>query len=106
MTGRCLCRSARVPCPGHFRSVHRLPILFGRASPQSSFELIEEALRLGEVDAETALIYQVYAITLDPRLPAKYRGVDKDDLESDALSDAVRRWDSLSAKAQALTSKP
>ena len=83
-------------------SLTYLPILFGRASPKSSFELIEDALRAGELDSETALIYQVYAITLDPRLPEKFRGVDKDDLESEALREAVRRWDSLSAETQAL----
>jgi hypothetical protein len=79
-----------------------LPVVYGPAAPKSSFELIEEALRAGELDAETALIYRVYAITLDPRLPARYRGVDKDDLENDALREVVRRWDSLSAGTQAL----
>ena len=83
-------------------SIIYLPVLFGPAPQKSSFELIEEALGAGELDAETALIYQVFAITLDPRLPAKYRGVDKDDLESDALREVVRRWDSLSVEAQAL----
>ena len=79
-----------------------LPVLFGPAPAKSSFELIDVALRAGELDDETALIYQVYAITRDPRLPARYRGVDKDDLEHDALREAVRRWPSLSAAAQAL----
>jgi hypothetical protein len=79
-----------------------LPLVIGPAPAKSSFELIEEALAAGELDAETALIYQVYAITLDPRLPAKYRGVDEDVLESSALREVVRRWDSLSAEAQAL----
>jgi hypothetical protein len=79
-----------------------LPAVFGPAPAKSSFELIDDALRAGELDEETALIYQVYAITLDPRLPAIYRGADKDDLEHNALREAVRRWDSLSAGAQAL----
>jgi hypothetical protein len=79
-----------------------LPLVIGPAPARSSFELIEEALAAGELDAETALIYHVYAITLDPRLPAKYRGVDKEVLESSALREAMRRWDSLSAEAQAL----
>jgi hypothetical protein len=79
-----------------------LPVLFGPAPVRSSFELIDEAVRAGELDDEAALIYQVFAITLDPRLPARYRGADKGDLENDALREAVRRWPSLSAGAQAL----
>jgi hypothetical protein len=77
-----------------------LPVLIGPALKKSSFELIDEALRAGELDAETALIYEAFAITRDPRLPEKYRGVDKDGLESNALREAVRRWDSLSEEAQ------
>jgi hypothetical protein len=51
-----------------------LPILFGPAPSKSSFELIEEALSAGELDAETALIYQVL---LSPGPAFKISWVDR-----------------------------
>jgi hypothetical protein len=42
----------------------------------TSDELIARALAAGKLDAETALVYQVFAAYADPRLPAAYRGKD------------------------------
>jgi hypothetical protein len=39
----------------------------------STPELIEEAIRNGEIDKETANLYLAYAISNDPRLPSVYR---------------------------------
>lgn len=42
----------------------------------SSFDLIDEALANGDIDAETALTYKVFAVFGDGRLPPAYRGAD------------------------------
>lgn len=70
-------------------------------SAPSSAELIDEALANGEIDAETALVYKVYAAFGDNRLPDVYRGDDSSVLESPILNEVVERFDSLSPQAQA-----
>ena len=42
--------------------------------PPTSFQLIDQALARGEITAETALIYKVFAAFGDDRLPSPYRG--------------------------------
>lgn len=44
------------------------------SSPPSSFELIDQAFEAGRIDAETALIYKVFAQFSDARLPAEFVG--------------------------------
>ena len=68
---------------------------------QTSAALIDAALARGEIDAETALVYKVFASFGDARLPAKYRG-DGDELDAILLREAVSRYDTLSGQAQAL----
>src|SRR5512145_2052710 len=42
----------------------------------SSYDLIASALADGDIDQETALVYEFYAAFNDPRLPAQYSGDD------------------------------
>lgn len=66
----------------------------------TSAELIDAALAAGDIDAETALTYKVFAVFKDPRLPAKYTGDDAEAFESPAVADLIDRFDTLSAAAQ------
>lgn len=66
----------------------------------SSFELIEQALAYGEIDDETALIYQVFAAFGDPRLPARFQGDNTGIIDSSAARDAMLRYATLSAAAR------
>jgi hypothetical protein len=68
----------------------------------SSSELIDAALAAGEIDAETALTYKVFAVYLDPRLPAKYAGDDSGSFEAQAVEDFRVGFDTLSPATQAM----
>lgn len=83
-------------------AAHRayVPLLLAPTSPPTSEQLINEALARGEIDDETALIYRVFAVFGDGRLPAAYRGDDSQVEDSDALEDVVERFASLSLQAQ------
>jgi hypothetical protein len=63
----------------------------------SSDELIAAALARGEIDAETALSYRVFAAFADPRLPAQFRGAPGGD---DVMVELTRRFAELSPAAQ------
>ncbi len=65
-----------------------------------SAELIDAALANGDINAEAALSYKVFALFNDPRLPAKYRGAAGDESESTVLEEAAAGFDSLSPAAQ------
>lgn len=75
-----------------------------RATPlaRTAFELIDNALAAGLVDAETALLYKVYAEFGDDRLPAQYVGRDITFNEFTLLGVAERQFDSLSPATQQL----
>lgn len=47
------------------------------AAEPTSFELIDRALEAGAIDAETADRYRIFAAFSDTRLPAAYRGNDR-----------------------------
>lgn len=68
----------------------------------SSDSLIADALAAGTLDEETALLYRVYAVFRDGRLPLQYAGVDDEVMDSDALDVVRERWDTLSPATQAL----
>jgi len=71
-----------------------------RGTPPSSLELIDAALQRGEITAETALIYKVYVIFSDTRLPARFRGDDRAVVDGDAVKLAKVQFDGLSPAAQ------
>ncbi len=74
-------------------------------SGPSSLELIDEALERGEIDAETALIYQVFATFGDPRLPSQYQGNDSQPSDREIAGELAERFATLSPQAKA-TLKP
>lgn len=76
-----------------------LPLI---TTPMTSEQLIEAALERGEIDAETALIYRVFADFGDPRLPDAYQGVNEDTFDTLILREVAEQFDELSESAQAI----
>jgi hypothetical protein len=66
-----------------------------------SDELIDAALAAGDLDSETALSFKVFALFRDARLPARYKGDDSQQFESDVLEEVLARFETLSAANQA-----
>lgn len=64
-------------------------------------DLIDQARAAGEIDAETAVIYEVFADFGDPRLPARFNGDDSQVFESDLLTTVARDWSTYSPQTQA-----
>ena len=70
--------------------------------PPTTFELIDAALEDGLIDAETALVYRVFAEFQDARLPAQYLGRGVPVVEGIAITEAARRFDTLTPATQAI----
>jgi len=70
-----------------------------QASDASADARIAAAAAAGQIDADTALVYRVYAQFGDPGLPSEYAG-PPDPTTPSALQEAVVRWASLSGAAQ------
>jgi hypothetical protein len=70
--------------------------------PKSSNTLIDEAESSGAINAETAMLYRVYVLFSDTRLPAQYRGVDPQIEDSFYLDEVRDRFATLSPAAQEL----
>ncbi len=68
----------------------------------SSDALIDSALTNGTIDYETSLIYRVYALYNDSRLPAIYRGDDSGIRENNVELEISRNWNQLSVATQDL----
>jgi hypothetical protein len=66
-----------------------------------SLQLIAEAARRGEVDADTAVLYRVYAALDVEKLPPEYRGGRPLKDGTPILRDARARYDSLRPEIQA-----
>ena len=66
----------------------------------TSEQLIDAAVAAGQIDAETGLVYRVFALYGDPRLPAAFQGNDETLRDSHALEDAVTTWSTLSSAAR------
>ncbi len=67
----------------------------------TSTDLIDRAEAAQEIGHETAVIYRVYAIFGDARLPAAYRGSDAAVFESLYLKKVAAEWDTYSPATQA-----
>jgi hypothetical protein len=65
-----------------------------------SAELLDAALARGEITAEAALTYKVFALFGDARLPAKFQGASGHESESTALEEANAAIGTLSPQAQ------
>lgn len=66
--------------------------------PSTSAQKIAAALELGEIDGPTSLLYRVFAMFGDPRLPEKFRGEPEHDQLSLAL--AHEQFDELPPAVQ------
>jgi hypothetical protein len=66
----------------------------------TTFELIDQALANGVIDAETALVYKVYYEFNDGRLPAQYVGRDDGFFEAVAVREAQAVFNTLSVTTQ------
>lgn len=67
---------------------------------KSSYELIEEDLKAGKLDKEKALVYEVYSIFEQEKLPKKYRSEVNLPSGTPILVKVRRNWDSLSEKTK------
>lgn len=80
-----------------------LPLVMKAGPSPTAIELIDAALAQGQIDDMTALVYKVYAVFGDPRLPAEYRSPDKAIREgTEVMAEAMGRYDALPAETQAL----
>lgn len=71
--------------------------------PSSSFDKIGKALTNGTIDSETALVYELYAMFKDDRLPQQYRGIDAGGPpDDDAVNEAKYRFFDLSPDTREL----
>ena len=61
-----------------------------------STALIGEAVLRGDIDDETALVYRVYAVYGDERLPAEYRAISGEELDPAIVCEVAAVWDGLS----------
>jgi hypothetical protein len=73
-----------------------------RVGLPTSEELIDAAMRSGRISDETALEYRAFAAFGDCRLPAQFRGDDKNVPESAVLNEIAARWSTLSPGVQAV----
>ena len=69
-------------------------------TPPTSEQLIDQAETAGTLNHETAVLYRVYAIFGDARLPQAYRGDDASVFESLYVSTVVSEWATYSAATQ------
>jgi len=73
------------------------------ASGSTSIELIDQALASGAINAETALVYKVYVMFQDTRLPGQYQGDDSRlSPHSSVMLDMAKKFPSLSKETQGL----
>lgn len=63
--------------------------------------LLEAAVSKGELTADQALTYRVFAVFGDTRIPAKYLGDDESVDDDSVMAEALERWPDLSAAARA-----
>jgi hypothetical protein len=69
---------------------------------QTSFELIDQALAAGEITSETALIYRVFHVFEDHRLPPAYRGAPNPSRDTQLVAGVLEVYGELSAEGRAV----
>ena len=73
-----------------------------KAEGETSLEMIDRTVADKKLDEETALVYKVYSVFGDERLPKEYAS-DKPYYEgTQVVLEMMEKWDSLSAKTKAL----
>ena len=65
------------------------------SSAPTSSDLIDQAVKDGQIDSETAIIYKAYAMFHDPRLPVEYVEDDPGIVDPDFLWNALFNFDTL-----------
>ncbi len=113
----CLQQNGDVDCNGTVDSADALQILRHLAgkpvtlpagcpplggSEQTSADKIEEALKAGKIDSETALVYKVFSSFADSRLPTEYKGDDTYAEDNFLLPELIVRLPGLSPSNQAI----
>lgn len=100
---------ASAPGPGQALAGEEQPLYlpfmvqsYSPPPPPSSFELIDEAVTSGKLDAETALVYKTYANFGDPRLPAAYQASEVGGEAGLFMLEVVGAFPTLSAQTRAL----
>jgi len=91
------------PAPGRYKV--RLPLIQNHwitPPPATSDQLIDAALARGEITAETALTYKVFASFGDPRLPARFKGDDRLIPDSHIVDKVLKQYATLSAATKAI----
>ena len=68
----------------------------------TAFDLIDQALAAGDISEETALIYRVFHVHDDERLPAAYRGASSDLKDSPIIDDVIEQFGQLSESGRAI----
>jgi hypothetical protein len=68
----------------------------------TAFQLIDGAVVKGDIEAETALLYKVYAFFGDSRLPQAYTGAPPGQLDHGIMEDVAERWSTLAPGTQQL----
>jgi hypothetical protein len=72
------------------------------ASGLSSDQLIDAAVQAGTLTDELGLLYKVYAVFDDPRLPAEYVARDQKQMDTPIMAIAAERYSTLTPATQAL----
>ncbi len=67
----------------------------GPPRPVTSLDLIARAEERGELDADTAVLYRVYAVMDEQKLPARYRGTAPIKDATPVLRHARSRYEDL-----------
>src|SRR5688500_10100654 len=88
--------SSSLPRPGETPGGSSAPTR--EPSGPSSADLILQALDAGDLSAEDAAVYRVFAAFGDDRLPAEFQGDPAGWPDHLATRDAAGLWDSLSAE--------
>lgn len=81
-------------------------ILNGQSTPPTSLDLIEEAVKRGQISLEQGLIYKVFAVWGDSRLPSPYRGAPNDMNAGDGVMSEVAEHSAALSESAKLTLTP
>lgn len=80
-----------------------VPLIVDNAAARPPSEvLIGQAVARGEIDGETALLYRIYAVFDDARLPARFQGDDSRVRDSSILAEVEQQLAGISPQTQAL----
>ena len=94
-------RNERNNCRASAGRVRVIPAKQPASRNESSTQLIDSAVAKGAISAETGLVYNVFALHADPRLPPEYRGKGGEGIDDSLMGDIASKFETLSARARA-----